>query len=155
MEDVTKLLKNVSFKDSNEHSKYINERIERYIKKDKWNTLITNTSHKDIIRDFGSCVFTNLVRDFFTKSYLKQHNCIICNNKAEQRCHGVGEGRLELIRRVLEKIYPDTTKTIKLKVIIIAFLFFLKYTKFNFKCEKCHKIETYDSSPEPEPEPEL
>jgi len=125
----------------NQHSDYIDKRIKHLKKLNKWNTKITNTSHEDFIKDFGSNVFTNFVRNTFTPTYLKKHPCSDCENPSKERCHGIGEERPLLIKRALEKVYADTTKTIILKDILIQFLEEHKSTKFTFKCAKCHKKE--------------
>lgn len=125
----------------NPHSDYIDMRIKDLQKLNKWNTKIVNTSHADFIKDFNSCVFTNLILFIFKKKYLLKHPCSDCGQCSEQRCHGKGEERPILIRRALEKVYPDTTKTIILKDILIQFLEEHKNTKFTFKCVKCHKKE--------------
>jgi hypothetical protein len=124
------------------HSKYIDKRINDYSKSNRWNSLIINTSHNDFIKDFSDCIFTNLIKNTFTNCYLKKFNCSDCDEKATDRCHGKNEERPVLIRRALNKVYPDTTKTIKLKTIIIAFLEEHKYTKFTLKCNNCHKKES-------------
>jgi hypothetical protein len=126
----------------NRHSDFIDKRILDLKKSKKWNTKITDTTHVDFINDFGSNVFTNFVRNTFTSTYLKKHPCSDCNKESEERCHGIGEERPLLIRRALEKVYPDTTKTIMLKDILIAFLEEHKTTNFTFKCSVCHKKET-------------
>jgi hypothetical protein len=47
-----------------------------------------------------------------------------------------------LIKRALEKVWSDKTKSIIImKEIIIAFLEEHKSTKFTFKCSSCHKKE--------------
>ena len=126
----------------NIHSKYIDKRIGDIKKKgNKWNSKIIDTSHEDFIKDYASNVFTNLVRDTFTKSYIKQFTCGECNSPSTERCHGIGEERPLLIKRALEKVWSDTTKPIIMKEIIIAFLEEHKYTKFTFKCHSCHKNE--------------
>jgi hypothetical protein len=125
----------------NQHSEYIDKRIKDLKKLNKWNTKITNTSHEDFIKDFGSNVFTNFVRNTFTATYLKKHPCSDCENPSKERCHGIGEERPLLIKRALEKVYADTTKTIILKDILIQFLEEHKPTKFTFKCVKCHNKE--------------
>ena len=130
----------MSFK--NPHSDYIDKRITDLKKQDKWNTTITRTTHSDFIKDFGCNVFTNLIRNTFTASYLKKNNCSDCKNSSNERCHGIGEERPLLIKRALEKVYPDITKTITLKEIIIQFLEEHKSTKFTFKCSECHRKET-------------
>jgi len=125
----------------NIHSKYIDKRINDIKKSNKWKTKIIDTSHEDFIKDYASNVFTNLVRNTFTYSYIKQFPCGDCNGTSTERCHGIGEERPLLIKRALEKVWSDTTKPIIMKEIIIAFLEEHKYTKFTFKCHLCHKNE--------------
>jgi len=125
----------------NIHSKYIDKRINDIEKSNKWKTKIIDTSHEDFIKDYASNVFTNLVRNTFTNTYVKQFPCSDCNNPATERCHGIGEERPLLIKRALEKVWSDITKPIFMKQIIIAFLEEHKYTKFTFKCHSCHKNE--------------
>jgi hypothetical protein len=123
------------------HSQFINKRISDLKKSSKWNTKII-ASHEDFIKDFGSNVFTNLIRNTFTATYLKKHPCSDCNAPSKERCHGIGEERPILLKRALEKVYPDTTKPIVLKEILIQFLEEHKSTKFTFKCSACHRKES-------------
>jgi hypothetical protein len=125
----------------NQHSDYIDKRINDYKKNSKWNTRISNTSHEDIITDFSACLFTNLTRDTFTAAYLKKHPCSDCGAPSKERCHGIGEERPILLRRALARVFPDITQSICIKDIIIAYLEEHKTTKFTFKCEACHKKE--------------
>ena len=127
----------------NIHSDYIDKRIRDIQKKNKWNTKVVDTSHQDFIKDFGSNVFTNLIRDTFTKSYVNKHLCSDCGNLSTERCHGIGEERPLLIKKALEKVWNDTSKPIKMRDIIIAFLEEHKYTNFTFKCHSCHKNEKF------------
>jgi hypothetical protein len=128
----------------NPHSSYIDKRIMDLKKSNKWNTKITSTSHDDFIKDFGSNVFTNLVRNTFTATYLKNHPCSgpDCHLPSKERCHGMGEDRPLLIRRALKKVYPDPSKTVCLKDILVQFLEEHKTTKFTFKCSACHRKES-------------
>jgi hypothetical protein len=125
----------------NIHAEYIDKRISDLKKSRKWNTLITATSHDDFIKDFGSNVFTNLVRLTFTAAYLKKHPCSDCHQSSKERCHGIGEDRPLLIRRALEKVYPVVSGTVRMKDVLVQFLEEHKYTNFTFKCSKCHKNE--------------
>lgn len=111
----------------NVHSKYIDKRINDITKSNKWNSKLIDTSHEHFIKDYASNLFTNLVRNTFTNSYIKKFLC--------GECHGIGEERPLLIKRALEKVWSDTTKPIIMKEIIIAFLEEHKYTKFTFKCQ--------------------
>ena len=128
----------------NPHSSFIDKRIADLKKSSKWNTNITSTSHDDFIKDFGSNVFTNLVKNTFTAAYLKKHPCSDsdCDQPSKERCHGIGEDRPLLIRRALEKVYPDPSATVRLKDILIQFLEEHKTTKFTFKCSACHRKES-------------
>ena len=125
----------------NLHSKFIDKRISDLKKSKKWNTKITETTHEDFINDFGSNVFTNFIRNTFTATYLKKHPCSDCTKPSKERCHGMGEERPLLIKRALEKVYPDISKSVTLKEILIQFLEEHKTTKFTFKCSECHRKE--------------
>jgi hypothetical protein len=126
----------------NEHSDYISSRIAIIEKSNtKWNSKIVGTSHEDFIRDFGSNVFTNLIRNTFTGTYVKKFKCSDCSTPASERCHGKGEERPLLLKKALEKVWPDTSKPIIMKIIVIAFLEEHKTTKFTFKCHTCHVNE--------------
>jgi hypothetical protein len=125
----------------NIHSKYIDKRINDIKKSNRWKSKIIDTSHEDFIKDYSSNVFTNLIKNTFTNTYIKQFPCSDCNNTSTDRCHGIGEERPLLLKKALEKIWHDTTKPIIMKQIIIAFLEEHKYTKFTFKCKFCHKKE--------------
>lgn len=127
----------------NPHSNFIDKRILDLKKSKKWNTKIVDTSHEDFIKDFGSNVFTNFIRDTFTASYLKKHPCSDCQEQSKERCHGIGENRPILIKKALEKVYTDISKPVILRDILIQFLIEHKTTKFTFKCTKCHKKERY------------
>jgi len=123
----------------NPHTVFIDKRIADLKKQNKWNTKIKDTTHEDFIKDFSSNVFTNFVRNTFTAAYLKKYKCSDCNGVSKERCHGIGEERPLLIKRALEKVYPDITKTITLKEILIQFLEEHKPTNFTFKCSECHR----------------
>jgi hypothetical protein len=125
----------------NQHSAFIDKRISDFKKQNKWQSYIIDTSYDDFIRDYSSCVFTNLVRNTFTRAYLNKHTCSDCGGKTEQRCHGINEDRPILIRRALERVWPDTSVKIQMIEIVVAFLEEHKTTSFTFKCEYCHKKE--------------
>jgi hypothetical protein len=126
----------------NVHSDYITSRIASIEKNNtKWKTNVIDTNHEDFIRDYGSCVFTNLIRNTFTGTYVKKFKCSDCGASASERCHGKGEERPLLLKRALEKVWPDTSKPISMKIIVIAFLEEHKTTKFTFKCHTCHVNE--------------
>ena len=120
------------------HNNYIDKRINDLQKSNRWKSKLIDTSHEDFIKDYASNVFTNLVRDTFTKSYIKKFKCSTCKNPSTERCHGIGEERPLLIKKALEKVWNDTSKPITMKQIIIAFLEEHKNTKFTFKCHTCH-----------------
>ena len=124
----------------NIHSKYIDKRINDIKKGKKWKSKLIDTTHEEFISDYASNVFTNLIRNTFTASYIKQFQCM-CGNSSTERCHGIGEERPLLIKRALEKVWSDTTKPIVMQEIIIAFLEEHKYTQFSFKCHMCHLNE--------------
>ena len=125
----------------NIHSPYIDKQIDALRKSDKWSTKITDTTHEEFIRDFSANIFTNFIRTTFTSTYLKEHPCSDCKKPSKERCHGIGEERPILIRRALERVYPDISKTIVLRDVLIAFLEEHKTTKFTFKCSECHRAE--------------
>lgn len=127
----------------NRHSEYIQKRIGDVKKSDKWNTYIVNTNHDNFIRDFNSCLFTNLILSTFGRGYVKKYKCAECKiNNAAQRCHAENEDRPILLRKALERVYPDTTKVIQVKEIVVAFLEEHLNSNFDFKCESCHARET-------------
>jgi hypothetical protein len=121
----------------NIHSEYIDKRIIDIKKNNKWNSKLINTLHDDFIKDYSDNVFTNLIKNTFTTTYIKKFKCE-CDEPAKERCHGIGEERPILIKRELEKVWSDTSKEITMKEIIIAFLEEHKNTKFTFKCHNCH-----------------
>jgi len=123
------------------HSKYIDKRINDIQKSKKWNSKVIDTSHEDFIKDYASNVFTNLIRNTFTNSYMSRFPCCDCSSPSTERCHGIGEERPLLIKKALEKVWNDTSTPITMKEIIIAFLEEHKYTKFTFKCNSCHRNE--------------
>jgi len=126
----------------NPHSEYIDTRIAKLrTQTDKWNTKIVDTTHGEFIEDFYCNVFTNFVQKIFTEGYLKKNPCSECKKPSEHRCHGLGEERPILIQRALERIWPDTSKPICMREILIAFLEEHKMTKFTFKCKECHAAE--------------
>lgn len=128
---------------TNPHSAYIDKRIATLKKSAKWNAKITETSHEEFVSNFASNVFTNLIKSTFTPSYMKTQKCSDCGvSHTLERCHGVGESRPELIFRALRKVYPDTSGTVVLKDVVIAFLEEHKTTRFTFKCKACHAKET-------------
>jgi hypothetical protein len=126
----------------NPHSDYITKRIEALQKSPKWTSQVLASSHEEFIRDYSSNIFTNLIQATFTKTYVKRHPCTDCGGESKERCHGDMEERPILLKRALEKVWPDPTVPIPLKTILVQFLEEHKCTKFNFKCTDCHKKET-------------
>jgi hypothetical protein len=132
---------------SNPHSTYIDKRIDDLKKSKKWNTRITDTSHEDLISDLSTNICTNLIQKTFTKSYLKKHPCSDCKGQSKERCHGINEERPLLLKKALEKVYPERSMVVSLKDILVAFLDEHKATKFALKCSACHKAEVKVSVP--------
>ena len=119
---------------------YIDERI-RDLPPHQFLSKITDSSYDSVVTDYSSCMFTNLVHGRFTKTFVLKHRCADCGGTAEQRCHGLNEERPVLLRRALARVWPDTTQTILLRTIVIAFLEEHKGTGFTFKCAECHAAE--------------
>ena len=126
----------------NQHSSYIDKRINDLRKQGRFQSYVIDTPHSIFIRDYAHCLFTNLIRDVFTKTYLSKHKCADCGGKATDRCHGVNEDRPTLIRKALERAWPDTSQKIQMIDIVVAFLEEHKNTSFTFKCNPCHKNES-------------
>jgi len=119
---------------------YIDERI-RDLPPHQFLSKITDSTYDSVVTDYSSCMFTNLVHGRFTKTFVLKHRCADCGGTAEQRCHGLNEERPVLLRRALARVWPDTTQTILLRTIVIAFLEEHKGTGFTFKCAGCHAAE--------------
>lgn len=126
--------------DSESLNTYIDKRI-RELPTKKFQYQVVITTHDAFISEFASCVFTNFIRDTFTKAFVSQYVCSDCKGVPEQRCHGIGDERPVLIRRALERIWPDTTRPVVMRDVMIAFLQEHKGTKFTFKCASCHLAE--------------
>jgi hypothetical protein len=105
-----------------------------------WTTMVMN-SHEGIVQDFSSIFFANIIQRNIPGYKVRGQTCADCSNRATDRCHGIGESRPDLMRRALARIYPDTTKPICLKDIVVAFLEEHKNTKLSFKCNACHLKE--------------
>ena len=129
----------------NPHSAYLDERI-RTFRNSKWEwedfIIGRGTTHKAVMKLLCSHLFTDIVHNTFSAAYMRKHPCSDCSKPSQQRCHGRGESRPILLRRALKKVWPDTSKDIKISLIIFAFLEDHKYTQFTFKCIECHKNET-------------
>ena len=153
----------------NIHSSYLDKRIAElkssWQKSGRWSSKVIVTTHEQFIQDYSDTIFTNLIKNTITPTYMKKHPCSDCGAASEQRTHGIGEERPILIKRALEKVLPDTSVPIVLREIIVAFLEEHKYTKFTLKCTKCHAKEPKAprssrssamkmlSAPAPAPEP--
>jgi len=126
----------------NIHSGNIDKKIQKIRKGDRWQTVIgAGSTHESIVRDFSDCIFTNLILATFSRAYMKKYPCSDCAEPSTDRCHGIGEERPILLKKAMERVWPDTTKQIVLKEIVIAFLEEHKSTSFTFKCRQCHKNE--------------
>lgn len=122
---------------------YIKERNKKISEmKHKWNSKFIDTSHVEFIKDFYANIFTNHIKFFFTQGYVKKQKCPDCGREAEERCHSVGNERRILMKRALEKVWPDTSIKIKLRKILVAFMDEHVGTEFTFKCARCHSKET-------------
>ena len=130
----------------NPHSNYIDKRLKQRMafwkKKGQYDTYIYNT-RKGIINDFSHNLFTNETRTFFTKTYIRDHPCPDCGQKATERCHGIGEERPKLIERALQKWTPNAENKVcvNLRELLCAYFEEHKTTSFAFKCSECHKNE--------------
>jgi hypothetical protein len=126
----------------NPHSAEIDRVISRLKNSGKYRGVyIVNTSHADFVRVYGSNVFTNLIRDTFSREYLSRFPCVDCGAPSKERCHGIGDERPIILRRALERIYPEISVQVSLEDIVMEFLELHKPTKFTFKCSECHKAE--------------
>jgi len=101
---------------------------------------VINTSHDDFIRECSTTIFTNLNQKI-CRGYKKTYTCEDCGGVPEDGCHGIGEDRPILLRRALEKIWPDTSKKANMKDIKIAYLEEHKSTRYALKCKACHRAE--------------
>lgn len=126
----------------NPHSGEIDRVIYRLKNSGKYRGVnIVNTSHVDFVRVYGSTVFTNLIKDTFSRSYLSRFPCDDCGAPSKERCHGIGDERPIILRRALERIYPDISVPVALEDIVVEFLELHKPTKLTFKCSGCHAAE--------------
>lgn len=125
----------------NPHSEFIDTRISVIHTQHTRNSTIIDTTHEDCIREFGSNVFTNLIRTTFPAAYLNKHACSDCKGASNERCHGIGDERPLLIQKAREKVYPDISTPIARKTSIIQFLEEHTPTHFTFKCSECHRKE--------------
>ena len=127
----------------NPHSSKINEIISKIhaSKRPQWKVKFQNNSHEEVHDMLTHGFFSNLVHSSFPRAYVKSHSCADCGKKSEQRCHGIGESRPELLKRALKVVWPDTKKPVTLREISEEFFRQHKKTGFDFKCTSCHKKE--------------
>jgi hypothetical protein len=82
----------------NKHSEYIDKRINDIKRINKYGLAeIINTSHEDYIKLYSLCLYTNLIKDIFTNSYLKKFSCSDCAGKSTDICHCIGEEKPVII----------------------------------------------------------
>ena len=87
----------------NRHTEQFDKIIKRERQRtDKGITInLCDDSNETIIKEFSSNTFTNYIyRTVIPDSYMKRYNCIECGEPAKNRCHGIGEERPLLIRKV-------------------------------------------------------
>jgi hypothetical protein len=108
---------------------------------DKYKSTFVNTSHDDFVADFSSSIFTN-INKYMMSGYKDDRECEDCSvAPAQNGCHGLGEERPVLLQRALKRVWPDISRPITLKEIVVAYLEEHKTTKYALKCEMCHKAE--------------
>ena len=123
----------------NIHSGYIAKRIRDIERKDKWSTEVIPTDYAGFARDFNHYIFNNICTETFTRSYVRKYTCE-CGLPAKQRCHGIDEERGVLLRRAYDRVCQSGVP-IRLKDIVIAFLWEHTASDFCLKCVACHKAE--------------
>lgn len=129
------------------HTAYIDTRIRNMLRKEKFKTDDCSIGGSDewIIHWLSSNICTNYIQRLFTPTYMKKHPCA-CGNPSQERCHGIGEERPLLLKRALHRLRGNTTKSVLLRDVVIAFFEEHKTTQFTFKCKRCHKNETYKTN---------
>ena len=131
---------------TNRHSNEIDKIITNLEKNTgpKWELCFKDTTHNIVADAFCNDFFANLVQSRFTKKYLSNFVCVDCGGPAQHRCHEIGNSRPMLLKRALETVWPDTTKTVSLREIAIEFFRQHKTTNFDFKCKTCQDKEVRD-----------
>ena len=105
--------------------------------------LAPGTTHAQVIAAFGCTVFTCFVRVAFTRAYVKRAACEGgCGAPAAERCHAPNASRLQLIKRALDRVWPEpTVRPMRLDALLLAFLEEHAGTGFALKCAVCHLQE--------------
>jgi len=121
---------------------HIIELISRPLRHKDLDIILTeHHSYEQVKTTFTRSVFTNLNKDMM-ETYRKKRVYEDCNtNSATAGCHGIGEERPILIIRALQRVWPDRSKPITLRRIVIAYFEEHKSTKYAFKCKPCHGAE--------------
>jgi hypothetical protein len=133
----------------NPHAHYIAAKIEHFRSSarfwKRWSIIIARgTSRASFVRCFSTNVFSGLVRDTFTTSYVHRFLCASpgCRRRATDRCHDARWTRPVLLRRALRRAWPSPrTTTCKLGDIMLAFLEEHLDASLLFKCNSCHIAE--------------
>lgn len=109
-----------------------------------------NDTHEGYIRTHHSCMYTNLIRDFFTMPLIRKLlrmdtvRCQDCSSVDNiQRCHTVP--RPELLRMALEQCCPYEDVDVRTIDLMCVFLRLHAKHPLEFKCEACHKKDTHNT----------
>lgn len=113
---------------------YIDEQLDNYRKSDIWNIKVINTPHKDIIQNLTLHIFKIETLSFF-EDYLETQKCS-CGKKCKFISYN-NTTRDLIIKKILKDNYPDITKEISLKNILILFFEYHKICNVNFLCKQC------------------
>lgn len=117
-----------------EYLTYIDEQLDNYRKTDIWNIKLINTPHKDIIENLTLHIFKIETLSFF-ENYLETKKCS-CGKKCKFISYN-NITRDSIIKNILKDNYPDITKEISLKTILILFFEYHKKCNVNFLCKQC------------------
>ena len=141
--------RNGSLRACNPHAQYIYSKIQyfrtspRFWK--RWSiTIARGTTRASFVRCFSTNVFSGLVRDTFTATYVHQFQCASsgCKRRATDRCHDARWTRPMVLRRALRRAWPSPrTTACKLGDIMLAFLEEHVGASLLFKCNACHRAE--------------
>lgn len=134
----------------NPHAEYIAAKIKHFRASarfwKRWSiTIARGTSRASFVRSFSTNVFSGLVRDTFTATYVRRFACATpgCKRRATDRCHDARWTRPVLLRRALRRAWPSPrTTTCKLGNIMLAFLEEHLDAGLLFKCNMCHVAES-------------
>ena len=133
-----------------EYIDYLERELESYHLSPKWSTKIVNTPHENIILDFSLNLFTIETLSLF-KNLFDENKCL-CGKKPNTLCYGPFNSQKKIIKSILHDIYPDITKEITLKEILIAYLEYHKKCHIYFVCKSCSKkkqLSSYDINQKP------